>query len=261
MLLWRKALMLWLFPPGIIIITVLLLYILLIFKKKKIATLFMVILIAFMFLFSSWLGEYLLLKPLEEKYSFRQDLSRESSDLTNRVMVVLSGGFITGNLSKDMYNTEAGEITLARLIGAYLLYKEIGCPILVSGGPIPGASGNLTAADIMEELLINLGVSPLDIIKEGHSRTTMENAVFSLELLKEYAFQEIILVTSAVHMPRAMMVFQNKKIGIVPAPVNFLYENIQPDILNIFPNRSSWEHNLRALHEWAGLLYYKIIKR
>lgn len=259
-LLWRKILMLWLFPPGAIIFAILILYMLFIAKKKKIATCYSIILVVMLFLISSWSGEFLLLKPLEEKYGIKYNSSQVNFDLIQPVIVVLSGGFTTGNLSGDAANIEVGEITLARLIGSYFLYKKIECPIMVSGGPVFELNSKLSGADIMEKLLLDLGVPPEDIIKENKSRTTYENAKFSLSLSEELAFKEIILVTSAVHMPRAVMSFQNKNIDIIPAPVNFLYENIRPGILNILPNRSSWEHNLRALHEWAGLIYYWIIR-
>ncbi|MBP8718016.1 MAG: YdcF family protein, partial [Candidatus Atribacteria bacterium] len=88
---------------------------------------------------------------------------------------------------------------------------------------------------------------------------TFENATFTMDMIRKQDFKEVILVTSAIHMPRAMFAFQNSDIPVIPYPVNFLYENISPGLLNIFPNRSSWEHNLRALHEWVGLLYYKLI--
>ena len=251
----------WFLPPGVIIIAILLLYILLIFKKKKIATLFMLFLVFFLFLFSSWFGEYLFLRPLEERYILNRDISKESMNLTNPVIVVLSGDSITGSLLTGEENAEVGEITLARLMGAFFIYKETGSPILVSGGTIPGSGENIPAAGIMKEFLVRMEIPEENVLIEGNSSTTLENAIFTMELIKKYNFHEVILVTSAVHMPRAMLAFQNRDVKVVAAPVNFLYKVIQPDTLDIFPNRSSWEHNLRALHEWIGLLYYKIIIR
>ena len=261
LLLWRKILMQWFLPPGIIIIAILVLYFLLILKKKNIATIFMLFLIPFMFLFSSWLGECLFLRPLEDKFIQNEDLLKNSNELVNPIIVVLSGDSINRSLLTEEDNVEVGEITLARLIGAYFLYKEMGFPILVSGGTIPNIDGNTPAANTMKELLVKLGIPEEDVLIEGNSSTTLENAIFTMELIKKYNFQEVILVTSSVHMPRAMLAFKNLDVMIVPAPVNFLYEDMKPGILDILPNRGSWEHNLRALHEWIGLLYYKIIIR
>ena len=106
----------WFLPPGIIIIAILLLYILLIFKKKKIATFFVLFLVSFLFLFSYWFGEYLFLRPLEERYILNRDISKESMNLANPVIVVLSGDSITGSLLTGEENDEVGEITMARLM-------------------------------------------------------------------------------------------------------------------------------------------------
>lgn len=260
MLLLRKILMQFIFPPGVIIIAILLLYFLLIYRKKKIATIFTVFLATLLFLLSSWLGELLFLKPLEDKYIFNSGISRDSVNFAHPVIVVLAGDLVTGSLLAGAGNAEVGEITLVRLLGAYFLYQKMECPILVSGGTVPGFAGNIPAADSMKQLLVDLGISAEDILKETQSSTTVENASFTLDLIRRYGFQEVILVTSAVHMPRAMFAFQNDDIVIFPAPVGFLYENIQPGIINLLPNSSSWGHNLRALHEWIGLLYYRIFK-
>ncbi len=258
--LWRKILMQWIFPPGIIIIAIFLLYVLLILRKKKAATILLIFLVSLLFILGTWFGEYLFLRPLEEKFILNPDLSGDNISLKQPIIVVLSGDSSSGNLLTDECVSEVGEISLARLIGAYLLYKKIECPILVSGGVIPGIGEVTPAASIMEEVLMELGVPAENILRESKSSTTLENAVFTLNMLTGFSFQEVILVTSAVHMPRAILAFQNDVLTILPAPVNFLYEDKSPGVLDIFPNRRSWEHNLRAIHEWIGLIYYKIIK-
>jgi len=111
----------------------------------------------------------------------------------------------------------------------------------------------------MEEVLIEMGVPPDDVFQESESRTTYENALFAIEEIRQQGYQEIILVTSALHMRRSVQSFENNEVTIIPAPVNYLFENTQPGLLNILPNRFSFDHNLRALHEWIGLLYYKIV--
>ncbi len=257
----RKIVMQWILPPGLIIIAILLLYFLLILRKKKIAFIFTMFLVIFLFLFSSWVGEYLLLRPLEKRYIVNLNIFKDILPLNHPVIVVLAGDLVTGSFSAiaNNNNAEVGEITQARLMGAYFLYQKIKCPILVSGGTVPGVGGDIPAAITMGRFLRDLGIPEVDIIEEDQSSTTLENAKFILDLIRRYGFQEVFLVTSAVHMPRAMLAFQYDNITIIPFPVNFLYENIQPGILDLLPNRSSWEHNLRALHEWIGLLYYKIL--
>ena len=258
-LLLRKIMMQLIFPPGGIIIAIFIIYLLFLFNRKRLATYFTILLIFFLFLFSSWFGEYILLQPLEDDYSALQEISNDNLKLSNPVIVVLGGGLVEDSLAEKSGKTEISEVTLARLFGAYGIYREIQCPVWVSGGSVPGYSGGVPSAEIMEEVLIEMGVPPDDIFQENESRTTFENAIFTIEEIKQQGYQEVILVTSALHMRRSVQSFENNEVTIIPAPVNYLFENTQPGLLNILPNRFSWDYNLRALHEWIGLLYYKIV--
>ncbi len=255
-LLIRKIFMQLIFPPGGIILALLVIIIFLIFNKKKLASIVSFLLIAFLLFLSSWWGEYFLVKPLEDDYPFLQKETLETISLTNPLIVVLGGAVVEKSLSGK---TEIGNTTLSRLYGAYQIYQEITCPIWVSGGNVPGYSADTPASKIMLEILISLGIPADDIFIEDQSRTTMENALFALEEIKKQGYQEIILVTSATHMHRSVHSFENEEIKIIPAPVDYAFENTTPKILNILPNRYSWNNNLNALHEWIGLLYYKII--
>ena len=249
----------WIFPPGGVIITVLLIFLFFHLGRKKIAACLTVCFLFFLFLFSTWFGEYILLRPLEDDYISFPAMSFDNSEFSKPIIVVLGGGLVENSLAESTGGTEIGEITLSRIYGAYRIYKILECPLWVSGGNVPGYSGDKPATDIMEQVLIELGVPLLVVYKESQSRTTLENAEFTLDELKQKGYQEIILVTSAVHMRRSVQVFENDVIRIIPAPVNYLFENSKPGILKIISNRFSWDYNLRALHEWVGLFYYKLL--
>ncbi|MFA7575239.1 MAG: YdcF family protein [Arcobacteraceae bacterium] len=255
-LLFRKIIMQLLFPPGGIILSILLIGVLFLCNKKKLATILMLFLMIFLYLLSSWFGEYIFLRPLEDDYGFLQENTMEDMNLANPVLVVLSGGITEESLSGK---AEIGEITLARLYGAYLIYNRSKYPIWVTGGILFNHKDATSSATIMKQVLINLGVPFDNVFIEEKSRTTYENAIFTIEEIKKQGYKEIILVTSALHMRRSVQSFEDDQLTIIPAPVNYLFENKNPGILSILPNRESWEHNLRALHEWIGLLYYRIL--
>jgi uncharacterized SAM-binding protein YcdF (DUF218 family) len=59
------------------------------------------------------------------------------------------------------------------------------------------------------------------ILLEIESRTTYENAVFSKRLLEANGLEEIRLVPSALHMPRALATFRSLGITAIPAPTDF----------------------------------------
>ena len=259
-LIFRKVITQLFLPPGGIIVLILLICLFFLFNWKKIAIFLATVLMFSLFILGSWLGEYIILKPLEDDYSSFKDTSNSHISLSNPIIVVLGGGVVENSLSRQGGGTDIGEVTLARLYGAYTVYREIECPILVSGGNVPGYTGNIPAAQIMLEVLANMGVPRGLIYQEDRSRTTLENASFTIEKIIAQGYNEIILVTSAVHMRRSVAVFEKNNSGIIviPAPVNYLFENTKPGLLNLLPNEISWNHNLRAIHEWIGLLYYKI---
>ncbi|MCZ2845920.1 MAG: YdcF family protein [Candidatus Bathyarchaeota archaeon] len=201
------------------------------------------------------------LRPLEKKYQPLNDQNEsvKLDDLKNPVIVILAGGMVDGSPASGSFGSEIGEITLARLYGGYKIYQQRNVDIWVSGGIALGSNSNskIPIAQVMKEVLISWGVKPNEIILEEKSRTTLENAENILEIMKGKEYQEIILITSALHMKRSLQSFQNEWLRIIPAPVNYIFEK-SPNIVNIFPNSISFNHNSRALHEWIGLIYYSL---
>jgi len=64
--------------------------------------------------------------------------------------------------------------------------------------------------EINRRILLKAGVPAAAIQVEGKSRTTMENAEFTVKLLREQKVKRVILVTSWYHSRRALMCFQRE---------------------------------------------------
>jgi len=102
--------------------------------------------------------------------------------------------------------------------------------------------------------LKQMGVAQDRLIIEDRSRNTYENAVFS----KQQAAQDgnWVLVTSAIHLPRAVGVFRQAGWKVIPWPSNYLtggdedWANEDIPVLRLY--RLS-----RTFHEWIGLIYYR----
>ncbi len=112
----------------------------------------------------------------------------------------------------------------------------------------------------MKALALELGVPESRIIIETKSRNTMENAVNLAKMLSSTQARRIGLVTSALHMPRSVKVFQEEfpNDTIVPVPVNYLYS---PDWSNpraYMPSADTLAKSHYALHEWIGMVWYII---
>ena len=246
------------FSPVFFLLLILLIYLLLVLKKKKMAGILIFFFFISFYLLSTWPGEYLLVRTLEDDYSpysFEQ-LSKEVTG--DMVMVILSGGMVLGSPVAGDEGVEIGKTTLARLYGGYKIYQKLGCDICLSGGNSPGRSNELPIAKVMQDVLLSWGIDKEKIIMEDSSKTTLENAEYSLKKLEEKGYQKIILVTSALHMRRSVQCFERGDFEIIPAPVDYIFGKEPLNILDFLPNAGALSNNFYAIHEWIGLVYYSL---
>ncbi len=97
------------------------------------------------------------------------------------------------------------------------------------------------------------------IIVESESRNTVENAKFSGNILKERGdCKNVLLITSALHMPRSKFIFDKAGIKVEAYPVDFFVLRGRPkkfSLREFIVPRSNvpgiWE---AIIHEWVGLL-------
>ena len=94
--------------------------------------------------------------------------------------------------------------------------------ILLSGGNITWlGSRSATPAQDMAELLGWTGVfHPRRSGCRKDLQNTAEDALYSCRMLKEKGIRRVVLVTSAMHMPRSVTLFQHQGIEVIPAPAD-----------------------------------------
>ncbi|MBU3181011.1 YdcF family protein [Clostridium psychrophilum] len=238
-------------PPGCLIIA-LFIYIVLYYKKnKKLPKLIVAILIPF-YIISIPLTSNLLMHSLEYKY-------QQPSKVNGDVIIVLGGGAtltspdLSGN--GNLYNS-AGN----RLLTAARIHMKTGLPILFTGGQVFKTSGN--EAEIAKRQLLDLGLNKNSIIMENKSLNTTQNAKFTSVLLKKYNYTKPILLTSAFHMPRAVVNFNNSEIkNLQIYPTDYTTNKTLSINFNSFvPSYSSLSYSCEAFHEYLGIIQL-IIKK
>ncbi len=107
----------------------------------------------------------------------------------------------------------------------------------------------------MQQLLANaLGVKNENILRLDTPRDTKEEAIKAKEIIKD---EEFILVTSASHMKRAMLLFQKQGLNPIAAPTNHLVHE-EKSFSSFFSSRNLYKVEV-AFHEYIGLLYSKIM--
>lgn len=208
---------------------------------------FMVGLAALYFL-STPVGADLLLRSLETRYP--PLFSAPNADVA--AIVVLTGGEgwdggrpITSALSTSSTDRLVEAIRVWRMLGE-------GVPILFVGGI--GEPGGHAEAPLMAQAAIALGVPQEALSWEAASRNTYENALAVREMLGDHRF---VLVTSAVHMPRAMAVFQKLGMDPIPAPGGYGTRTGR-DAWDYVPRSQSLWYSARAIREHLALLWYRL---
>lgn len=153
-------------------------------------------------------------------------------------------------------------VTLARLRYAAHLQRATGLPILVSGGngasgidPAPDDRAYTKADGMAAALREDFGV-PVKWI-EGRSRDTGENAAYSAALLRAAGVKRILLVTDAMHMPRAHDAFERAGFDVVSAPTMFLSQQSY-DVDSWVPCAEGMRRSWYASYELIGLVWYRM---
>lgn len=95
--------------------------------------------------------------------------------------------------------------------------------IIVTGGQgNPFSRHNLRESDFLVQSLLEMGVPAVDIVNEREARNTIENAVNARRTLDSMGIRgPAVLVTSAVHMPRARRSFRSEGVDVRPFPCDF----------------------------------------
>jgi uncharacterized SAM-binding protein YcdF (DUF218 family) len=181
-------------------------------------------------------------------------------------IVILGGGTSAAEYPRSTVEVSgAGD----RVIYGARLYRDGAAPlVVVTGGLLPWSDSESSGADSMTEFLLFLGVPPEAILVERESDNTYENAVFTKALLEEMGINRILLVTSAIHMPRSVLVFQKQGFEVIPAPTDYQatissvqkpFSETWPDlILGLFPNADNLNELTSALKEYLGLAVYRL---
>ena len=135
-----------------------------------------------------------------------------------RVAVVLLGGgdeFVQGWTSSITVTTAT---EAERVLEAARVFTLIAPATIISAGGQPDPTAiSLPSAMTMRDELVRLGIPANRIVLEAASRSTRENALLVAPLLRSLGADRIVLVTSAVHMRRAMGAFRAVGLDAIPA--------------------------------------------
>ncbi|WJI34624.1 envelope biogenesis factor ElyC [Klebsiella sp. ZYC-1] len=151
-----------------------------------------------------------LLKPIEDKYPTWRDEKRV------QYVVVLGGGY-TWNPnwapSSNLINNSLPRLTE----GIRLWYENPGSKLIFTGAA--AKTNPVSTAEAGARVAESLGIPRSEIIVLDKPKDTEEEAAAVKEAIGDAPF---LLVTSASHLPRAMIFFRRAGLTPLPAPANQL---------------------------------------
>jgi uncharacterized SAM-binding protein YcdF (DUF218 family) len=168
--------------------------------------------------------------------------------------VLLSGGLSRPAESNSDFGALTAE-TLARIFSWQNLVhgqRHEGLPwIIAGGGPFRIAEAEVIAAFVD---LFDSSEQPLRL--ETSSTTTWESA-HALRALLPHTTSRIVLASSALHLPRAKLAFEQAGFEVCPLVLNRHYMAVT-GWTTLLPQSSSLAKSESALHELVGELFYRI---
>lgn len=253
-----KLLPLFLYPLGLACL-LLLLALVTIWKRPRLAIL--PIGLALILLLGSsngWTTGWLV-RSLESQFASATNLPQADA------IVVLGGATKSAMPPRPWVEvSEAGD----RVLYGAKLYREGKAPqLILSGGRISwNGDGQAESAD-MAELVEMMGVPKTAILQDPESLNTRQNAVNVKQIMQANGIRRILLVTSAMHMPRSLAIFRKLGIEAIPAPTDYLLtsdnrETIQRSpqaiALNLLPDADQLKDSTQAIKEYIGIWVYQL---
>lgn len=213
-------------------------------RARRTGTTLVVLALAWLWLWSTPAASEALRERVERPYP---PVAAES--LPRADAIVLLGGALAPAAPGRIY-PDLGSAA-DRIWHAARVFRAGKAPLLLASGGSDLAVAQVPEARDMAGLLVQLGVPADAIVQEDRSRTTGENARFSAPLLRARRVQSILLVTSALHMPRAVAEFERTGFRVIPATT----DHAQPQYTGVqlwLPDADALDDSARAIKEVVG---------
>ncbi len=179
--------------------------------------------------------------------------ARRPSDIE---AIVVLGGYVEPEVD-GMLHPFLAKDTLFRCVHAAKLYHAgPPCPVVVCGGRYDPRHPKLTLASAMRDYLVGQGVPAERIRLESTSLNTYLNAKNALPILETAGAHRILLVTEAIHLPRAVACFRHQGLDVRAWGCQFRSGPRKFDWRCFLPCWQAPCLMQQVLHEWGGLVWY-----
>jgi len=238
------------FPLTITLILLLISnYLILFSKKNRLSKIFLTTLTAVFILFSYGIFIDPMIKSLERKYPPLLNI-QENPLLKSAKWIVVLGGGVNDDPELPL-TSKLSNASLTRLIEGIRIHNLLpDTTLLLSGGKV---WNSLSEASLMKQLAIELGVNPTHIKTEEESKDSKDQARLIKKIIQK---DKLILVTSAYHMNRVLLLFKHQKLDIIPAPTAHLISKQNSFFIGrLFPSPRKIIHAEKLIRESLGTIW------
>ena len=174
--------------------------------------------------------------------------------------IVLGGGVVNYDRHTDRLIFRENADKILQAVSLYM--NDRVAYFMLSGGPGDLFVRDWYEASYMKKYLLSIGIPDSVILVDSVSRNTLENARNSAEIIsRAIPGARCLLITTSLHMPRAMGCFQKAGVDVTPFPVSKLTGGRRTDFEHLFiPQTECFIYWRNLIHEAVGYRVYKMKK-
>jgi uncharacterized SAM-binding protein YcdF (DUF218 family) len=233
-------------------------FFLLIAKRRKTGRIIFMISFVWFLVISTRPVPYLLAYNLEKKYHQLADSVIDTIGSSVNI-IVLGAGFSDDRSLTP--NNQLSSNALGRLVEGIRIYSRLEYLKANRGERkismvLSGYAGKLriSQAEVLFRTALMLGADSADLVISPKPANTKEEADEYLQI--GGSSRRVIVVTDAVHMPRAILNFRKAGLTAIPAPTNFLIKHgSAKDPWRWLPSTNNIKLLESSIHEYMGLMW------
>lgn len=203
---------------------------------------------------------YIFSTPVFAKNFFKliegRSLRQMPKNVSNAEAIVVLSGMINQVKSTNGVYPEWGDPD--RFFAGIDLYKSGKAPkIIFTRGKMPWDNAKNTEGDILRQFALESGVPDSAIILTGNVENTSDEANAVRKIMGKW--RQIILVTSAYHMPRAKQNFEAQDFIVQPFKVDFKVDQLNGlTFMDFLPDADNFRLLNTGYRELIGRVIYYI---
>ncbi|WP_418179251.1 YdcF family protein [Aliarcobacter lanthieri] len=243
----KKIISAFILPIPIGILLLFLAFFFLLRNSYKKAKFFLIFCFLWFALLSNQIVSNAIISPLENAYPSLIDTPK-----VNYILVLGNAHKSDENLS---ITSEVKETAINRLVEGIRHYQNLkndqnNVKLIVSGYSLDDINSH---AQMQKRLALSLGVDEADILTLDTTKDTYEEAIQSKKIVEN---EKLILVTSASHMKRAMLLFEKEGLNVIASPTQ--HKGYSTSYPTSFFNANNIKKVELAFHEYLGMIYLYI---